>query len=136
MDERVRWTPDFSVGVREFDEHHRTMLDMINRLLKARGSNQEPAVVGEIMDQLVKYTHFHFAAEEVLLEETNYPELDLHRDEHEDFIQQITALQGKFDAGVELSGEDLLEILARWLLDHILGMDKRYTSHLHRHGRD
>ena len=70
----IVWNSTFSVGVREMDNQHQTMIEIINQLydsLRAEKGDQE---LGVIIKKMVDYTRYHFSSEERLLFSKGYAE--------------------------------------------------------------
>jgi len=77
----------------------------------------------------------HFAHEEKLFAQTRYPEAAAHKKQHDELTRQVLEVQAKFHRGE--TGTLTLEImnfLRNWLVNHILGSDKKYGPHLNSNG--
>lgn len=127
------WEDRFSVGVREFDQHHKILFEMINSLIIAKEEKSGGAVVKNTLDQLALYTAFHFAAEESMLEYFGYDGLDDHKLEHGSLLEQVQVYQAQLAHSGSVSIDELLDFLSAWLLDHTLGMDQLYKPFLAHH---
>jgi len=129
-----QWTSSCSVGVSRFDGQHRHLFEMLNDLNTAMQSGQGKAVLSNILYGLTAYAQDHFAAEELAMKNTSYPEFAAHYKEHVAFALQISKFMEEFEAGATLISIDVLQFLSEWLKKHILGSDKAYAAHLNRHG--
>jgi hemerythrin len=60
----IDWDKSFELGVTQFDEHHKCLLDLLNETYDnfTGGANRE--ALGVVLDKLVDYATYHFAAEE------------------------------------------------------------------------
>lgn len=116
----VQWSPRFATGVREIDEQHRSLIGYINELQAV----SVPATrdLGRLLESAIDYTMYHFAFEEALMESRGYPLLDTHKKIHDAFAQELRALKAQFLAGT-MTAEQLKELLASWLFDHISKAD-------------
>jgi hemerythrin len=130
----LEWNESFSVGVLEMDEQHKKLIDLINQLNEAMKVGKGSAEAGVILKGLTDYTHYHFVAEENLLEKNNYPGLLVQQSKHKAFIAKLqefnTNMQSK-DLGI---GIKLNQFLKDWLVDHISGEDKKYGKFLNNKG--
>lgn len=124
------WEDRFSVGVREFDQHHKILFEMINSLIIAQEDGRDTNVIGNTLEQLQLYTVFHFTAEEAMLKHFNFEGLDEHRTEHATLLGQVEAYQKLLIDGQDISIDEMLVFVSDWLLDHTLGMDQLYSKHL------
>lgn len=122
----VAWSDEMSVGNPHIDAQHIILMDIINHLANAEAQDDR-AVVGMIIDELVSYAAFHFQFEEHLMENLGYPDIDPHREIHERFVQRIAQLRDDFTFRRSHNpGKPLLEFLSHWLRQHILIEDQRY----------
>jgi hemerythrin-like metal-binding protein len=129
----LKWEDRFSVGIREFDLHHKILFEMINSLILARENEHNQAAIGSTLEQLIQYTIFHFTAEESTMAYFGFEGLEAHKVEHAKLLEKVRTYQKDFKAGKKISIDDLLDFLAAWLLDHTLGIDQEYGPFLSHH---
>lgn len=124
----VEWTADLSVGIEEIDEQHKILVGLINRLFDQTVVHQtaDPAVMDEILHELVEYTVIHFAVEESLFRIFHYPGTEAHTQHHDDLKVQVLEIQQKIKRGEASVNTELLMFLKKWLTNHILQEDKLY----------
>ena len=125
---QFKWKKDFSVGIKELDDQHKSFFDILNRLGEVAGGNKGMEVVGPVLRELIEYSRHHFTEEENWLKIIGYPGLQYQKQQHEFFISQVTDLQDRYskgDANIPLS---TVEFLRDWLLSHILETDKKYGT--------
>lgn len=84
----LRWEPGLAIGVPAVDDQHRELFRQVNLVLAALG-DERGAEVGRALEFLGRYAIEHFAAEERLMRECGYPELEPHRREHVEFVQSF-----------------------------------------------
>ena len=125
----IAWDDSIIVGIPTIDEDHKKLVDMLNELFAACFAAQGPAVLGDILDQLVDYTKYHFEREEKMLEEANYGRLEEHRVLHKRMVAQVEKIQKNLQSGAthDLSNETL-KFLSHWLTDHIQAEDKEFRA--------
>lgn len=129
------WNDRLSVGVARLDKDHKKLLAVLNEMyaLLQRGSAGE--VLDDVLESLVDYTRRHFENEERLLIETRYPDLEVHKLEHEKMVAWLNQLRSRRTLGTAAGPSlETVNYLKDWLFDHILGSDQRYSAHLHAHG--
>ena len=107
---------------------------MINDLHDAMQQKRSKGAVGQILDGLAEYTVSHFADEERICAQTNYPGADEHKRHHKQLVDQVIDLQGKFASGQALATQEVITFLQDWLVNHIRAVDQKYSSHLNKHG--
>lgn len=131
----MTWNDKMSVGVSMLDTDHKKLVEMLNELYDAVQNGKGKDSLGNILDGLIDYTKIHFAHEEKLFAQTNYPESAVHKKEHDDLTSQVVQVQKKYKSGATgtLSLE-VLNFLKNWLVNHIGGEDKKYGPYLNSKG--
>lgn len=126
----IDWTNEFSVGIPSLDEQHRNLVDIINKFEEARRRGKGTKIMRQILNEIIGYTQEHFAFEEELLEESDYPDRKLHQSQHRQLLQKVERLQHDYlHEGRRITAETG-EFLNYWLTSHILQHDKNYSEHL------
>jgi hemerythrin len=129
--EPIQWTESFSVGVKLFDEQHKQLVEMINRLSEDPQAGTSSETVSELLNAMTDYAQQHFEAEETLMEKHGYPQLREHTAQHHAFRRKTAELCMDTMNRVGTVPESLLEYLRDWLLGHILKSDMAYKPFFH-----
>ncbi|QIL81714.1 bacteriohemerythrin [Diaphorobacter sp. HDW4A] len=120
------WSEQLELGIAEIDTQHRVLVDLANALHdEIHGASPRCAVIGQILESLVDYTHNHFIMEEVLFHKYGYAQVDAHEAEHSGFTGKIMDLLTRFEDG-DTVGQETLEVLKDWLTHHICVVDRAY----------
>ena len=61
------WEDKYKVGVKEFDEQHKKLIELINKLYDAMKQGHGKDVLKSIVNDLFEYTKYHFETEEKIL---------------------------------------------------------------------
>ncbi|GJQ50212.1 MAG: hemerythrin family protein [Candidatus Kuenenia stuttgartiensis] len=130
----MTWKDEYSVKIAEFDGHHKQLIGMINDLDDAMRQGKGKIVVGDILKKLINYTGFHFAAEEKIFKQHDYPEYVEHKDKHDKMTAKVLALQNDYNAGKVSLTVEVSKFLTDWLNKHIKETDQRYSEHLNSKG--
>lgn len=130
----IAWDDAYSVDIQEIDEQHKCLIEIMNELYTAMASKSNRDLIGDVLDKLVDYTKVHFAVEETLMRIFHYEEYEEHKAIHDKIVLRVLEFQGKFRAGDDKVGMELLMFLKDWLFDHINKVDKRYTKAFHKAG--
>ncbi len=120
------WSDELNTGIAEIDRQHRRIVDYINRLEAAQLKKNSRAVQ-EVVSACIDYTSTHFSYEEQLQQEAGYEFLDVHRKVHALFTHRIAEYERRLRAGDEVADE-LHDMLARWLINHIKLDDADYVG--------
>jgi hemerythrin len=123
------WSEEFSIGLDEIDEQHKELVSLLNDLHVAIREHHATDTCRQILDALADYTRTHFAVEESLMRITGYPQFAVHKQNHEELIGQVQALQEKLDSGQAKITFELLHFLKQWLVHHINEADKRFGEY-------
>lgn len=128
------WNDKYSVGIKEFDEQHKSIILMLNQLWELIGENDDHKELKELIQQISDYARVHFSTEEHYLEKHKYYGLEDHKKEHRMYEDTIQKFQAKYDSSKEDVRVELIEFLADWWMAHIQGCDMEYTRFLNNHG--
>ncbi|GHT90983.1 hypothetical protein AGMMS49545_14460 [Betaproteobacteria bacterium] len=129
-----KWSDEYSVGIDEIDEQHKTLFTLIDRLHQAILHKEGSKVCGGILNELVDYTRIHFSLEQTLMRVGGYPEYAEHCGLHKALVDEVEALQHKIETGQAAISFELLQFLRNWLTKHILGEDMKYGSYFRKQG--
>lgn len=119
--EILRWNERFSVGNKEMDFQHKMLLNFVNYLTTGSGKGYKHHEMKEIMEELIDYTEYHFAAEEELLKE--HPSIDIHRIMHAEFTETILHFEKQFKEEKKTINASLFSFLVDWIQNHLLKTD-------------
>ncbi|BAI81005.1 methyl-accepting chemotaxis protein [Deferribacter desulfuricans SSM1] len=126
----IEWSDKLSVGIDKFDKQHKNLVRLINEIYDAVNDDKSASVLEKILNELVEYTVYHFDSEEEAFKRFGYPEYEKHREIHEDLKTQVGEFLEKYKKGDTAVGFNLLSFLKKWLINHIMGEDKKYSSFL------
>jgi hemerythrin-like metal-binding protein len=126
----IDWRPELENGIRTFDDQHKKLIALINELHEAMSLGKGRQVIGSVLEELLKYTDYHFKAEEKAFDEFGYPQSAEHKRAHAGFIQKMKDLSDAHAKGSFMVTADTLGMLVDWLKDHIMGVDKQYAPFL------
>lgn len=126
--------PLYSVEIKEFDEHHKKMIETINNLHDSMLQGTSKEIMGEVLKDLKKYTIYHFDAEEKKMVKYGYPEYEKHKSEHNIFKNKIKELLTKHKEEHKSITIETFRFLKDWLVNHIQKSDKRYIPYFQQFG--
>ena len=89
-----------------------------------------PIKVGRCLKKLADYTHYHFASEEMLMEQYQFPNIQQHKEEHANFIMQLSAKVPLIASGNQAMGQELYQFLLDWIVNHIAHSDRLWADHV------
>lgn len=128
------WKEEYSVNIREIDDQHKVLVGMVNELHEAMAKGKGKEVLGKILARLIDYTAKHFAVEEKMMLQHEYPEYQDHKAKHDKMAGKVLALQKEYQQGKLQLSIEVSTFLQDWLNKHILGTDKKYSPFLNAKG--
>lgn len=126
----IKWNSTYESGHSEIDEQHQKPVDIINDFYSAFANAEAHEKIGTVIGDLVNYTVFHFTAEEEILKNSAYPEKEEHIKTHKSFVDKLKDYHKELKDGNMTTTYDLMTFLRDWLLEHIMGTDRKYMSFL------
>lgn len=130
----LRWRDSLALNVPMIDNDHKRLFELLNRVRFLEFAGDDAGAVADALSELLLYTQTHFRREERLMELGNYPGIEAHRRAHRKFTEGVTEIAARFRAHPKaLRVHEIYEMLANWLVDHVLGSDmqiKPYVAHL------
>lgn len=132
--EEIVWTEKFSVGIERFDDHHKRLIGMINRLIRDPGATTGSETVAELLTDMISYARMHFAEEESLLAEYSYPRCEEQIKQHQAFRKKTVKFCTATAIHVDVVPQVMLKYLREWLVHHILESDMAYKSFFQERG--
>lgn len=130
----LQWNDSYSVGVKTFDNEHKILFGLINRLhtgMKEKGNRHE---AGKVLGELVAYVGQHFDSEETVMRIYKYPDYQEHKDEHDAFAAKVGENYRRFQNDGAVLSVEVLGFIVEWLHKHLDGTDKLYTQFLNEKG--
>ncbi|MGQ9843815.1 MAG: bacteriohemerythrin [Spirochaetota bacterium] len=126
--ELIDWSEALSVGILTFDNEHKELVALVNKLNQALVLGSAKKTMEEVLQTLVKYTKIHFKHEEDYMVLYGYPEYEKHKKEHEKLTQEVMDFYDRYQAGKAVFSLELMNFLKDWLSNHILVSDKKYKN--------
>lgn len=120
------YDPAYSLDMPEMDETHREFLALLNLLVEAKGHEFE-----KLFLQLFEHTEQHFAREKELMQETGFPAIGEHTDEHQRILGELNQVKRKVTKGATgFARAYVKDRLPEWFRLHIATMDSALAAHL------
>jgi methyl-accepting chemotaxis protein/hemerythrin len=124
----MQWADDLSVNIREIDEQHLRLIDLINKLHNAMRTGKGKQATVKVLEELKDYTVFHFSTEEAMFEEHSYSGMINHVATHKSFVNKVIEFEEKILSGKAAVTMEVMNFLKDWLVKHIKGVDRKYSG--------
>lgn len=128
----TKWDATYELGVRDIDDHHRKLVELLNKaydsILYSTGKDE----VQTILQELIEYAEYHFSAEERMMKDVEFRGKKTHLSKHNNFRRQLLDLEQKHLEGTVFIKNDIVLFLWDWLKEHIVKYDKKLVMCLSR----
>ena len=120
----LEWKDSYNIGVKEIDNQHRGLFDIISKLFNSRQYEPDGKYFFLTLNKFMEYAQVHFSTEERYMQEAQYPKFAEHQHEHELFIAQVSRLIQDVEKKEPETEDKTLYFLKDWYIAHILGTDR------------
>jgi hemerythrin len=125
-----QWGESLETGHAKIDNQHKQLISALNDIIEASQQGKGSDEIFKTLDFLTGYTVMHFATEEKLQQQYDYPDYLIHKSYHDAFKVTVGELTKRLvDEGPseELIGT-VTKTIGEWLLNHIKGDDFRMAA--------
>ena len=122
--ELIKLEDNLKLDIPEIDSQHETSIGLINLLHETILQGSDRAAQDELLSQLLEHTRTHFAYEEQLMSQYNYPGYEAHKSEHNRLMQHLVNLVERYENGELLLSFFVVLELKEWATVHIEKSDK------------
>jgi hemerythrin len=127
-----QWDSSLETGYEKVDNQHKQLVAALNALIEASAAGKSQEEIFTTLDFLTAYTIKHFADEEKLQRDYDYPDYMVHKRYHDEFKVTVGEMAGRIrkeGPTEELIGQVTL-VIGNWLLNHIKGDDFRMAAYV------
>lgn len=124
------WQDSMATGIELIDHDHQRLIMLINMFQEATEFNISERKVQLALDEVIRYTKYHFNREEQLMALNNYPGFKEHQLQHQQMIDEIEIYMKEYRSDPDVALEHILQFLQSWLINHIKGNDRQYIPYL------
>ena len=128
----LSWHDNYNINVASIDEQHRQMLGIALELHAAVSEQLGKDALLEILDRLMEFSRTHFAFEEALMVEHDYPGLKSHQEEHANLMRQLEVFRQSLENGRLFQLVPVADIADDWVLAHVDGADRKLGEFLNK----
>ncbi len=126
----LEWKDEYCVGIDSIDQQHRKLVNLINQLQTALDYSTGEEFERDALEELVDYTKTHFSYEEGLMKDNDYPDDEPHKLQHQKMFKKVEEVLAEYEQDQDTAMSNAVEYLKDWLINHINGTDKQYSSYL------
>ncbi len=130
----VAWNDGYSVKVRQFDEQHKKLMEIVNKLHDAMRDNKGSKIQADVLTTLAAYAQAHFSDEERLMRHHYFPGFVPHKKAHDQMAAQVRKFQRQAETDGIAITQGVMIFLRDWLVQHIREEDAKYASFMNAKG--
>ena len=113
------WTDQFLLGYAPMDDTHREFVDTVAAMLEGTDAD-----FASCLDAFIRHAEAHFEDERKWMEETGFPAMQCHVDEHGAVMKSVYEVRDMLAAGGDVEvGRGLARELMNWFPGHADYMD-------------
>lgn len=126
------WNKKLETGNVTIDAQHKELINAINELLSACSVGKGREQIKKTSQFLLDYTSRHFAAEEKLQIQSNYPDYINHKRYHDEFVKVVKNIVAQLKEEGPTLGmvAKINNVIAAWLINHITREDIKVAEHI------
>jgi hemerythrin len=130
--ELIKLEDKLKLDIPEIDSQHETLIGLINLLHETMLQGADRAALDALLSQLLEHTRNHFAYEEQLMSQHNYPGYEAHKSDHNRLMQHLVDLRERYKNGELLLSFAIVLELKGWAVVHIEKSDKQLGTFLNK----
>ena len=123
----LKWDSNYDLGHKKIDEQHRIFFGLITEFQEAITNGAANDKLLRMLDIILKYAEFHFASEEEIMTEHQYPAQPQHANLHIILLEEVKDIFDQFKQD-KLGTIAVSEFLLNWFLLHISRQDKKLVG--------
>ena len=128
MEFSIPWVKAMDLSSSYLNEDHHALLDRLNAFLVALSAGHKASVMIEA-NALRAEAQAHFADEESLMRETNYPDMEKHSERHQELLSGLEELLFRVNLTESFPAMlDASPYLERWFVPHLTRDDKKLAD--------
>jgi len=130
--ELIKLEDKLKLDIPEIDSQHETLIGLINLLHETMLQGADRAALDALLSQLLEHTRNHFAYEEQLMSQHNYPGYEAHKSDHSRLMQHLVDFTERYKNGELLLSFAIVLELKGWAVVHIEKSDKQLGTFLNK----
>jgi len=122
----MQWSKTYETGNVNVDGQHKEIFRLVQHVLDADAFSSRNEKIETAMGFLSEYAVRHFTSEEALMKESQYPDYDRHKAQHDNFVKEIINIVNRFkkEGDTTSINETINNFVVSWLKEHIMDSDK------------
>jgi hemerythrin len=128
----IAWNENLATGNTEIDNQHKELFSHFANLLTACHERRGREEVLNMFSFLDSYVRDHFALEERLQLQSDYPGYAKHKSQHDGFVRELKQLEKQLtdDGATLMLVIKTNQTMVKWLVNHVNEEDRKLADYL------
>jgi len=122
------WSNALLLGIQEIDNQHKIFVSLLDKVSSINMEEDNKETILPLLEELQRYSVYHFNSEEALMRKANAPDMDRHIKQHELFKKKCDEFVIAYNYNNKMLVEQMLLFMRKWLIIHISDIDSNYAE--------
>jgi len=123
--ESQSWNNSLLLGIPLVDEQHKILIALFDEVISISQEENNSDKILPLLNELQRYTHYHFDTEEALMQQENIQGVDFHIKQHSLFKKKIADFMIANNYNNRVLLNQIITFLRKWLVVHISETDAK-----------
>ncbi|MDX8398940.1 MAG: hemerythrin family protein [Gallionellaceae bacterium] len=128
---KLKWDPSLDMGHKIIDAEHCILHSLMVDFQEAATQHAPQEALISQLEEVMKYAQIHFASEEKIMLDFNYPNMSAHVQLHKDLLVDVSKMYSEFKLG-KINATNAYEFLLNWFSFHTSHEDKKLVLYLNK----
>lgn len=134
INELIEWKDEYLTGSENIDKEHKELFDIAqkaNLIYLLEDEEEQATSLSNIIDELYKYTKYHFKNEENYMKSVSFPLYLEHKELHDKLLELLNFISLNISIiNIDKSGEELYDFVQKLFVNHILNEDIKLSKYI------
>jgi len=112
------------------DEEHTQLKKLLDTINTHMSEGHSLGIIFELFNNFMTLAGEHFKNEERIMTVSQYPEIVVHKQEHDSLLNQLKTMNSQLKRGQTPFGKDFIVWQENWIEEHLENSDKKLIAFL------
>jgi len=127
--ESQSWNDSLLLGIPVVDKQHKILIALFDEIISISQEKNESEKILPLLNELQRYTIYHFNTEEEFMRKGNLQDMDQHVKQHDLFKKKIADFMIAHNYKNIVLLNQITVFLRKWLVVHISDTDAKMLKH-------
>jgi len=124
----LKWSQKYEIGIPEMDKQLRHCAELLDSLCTTLSEQHMKLHIVSVLYEAVEYANYHFAEEEILMQNIGYPALSEQKKLHAEMSKKFEDFRVRIVRDEPVVPEQLAAEMKKWFKKYILAEDKKFAE--------